>query len=153
MILYKRKSSPRQSLKVRLRNEPYLIINIFFTGVIALIIAYSGFFSPDRGNYPVACLHEILTGEPCFSCGLSHSFSLILRGRIDEAYLWNTYGMRVFLFFITQLMLRIVFSKYYLRHINTRKQLVIVDCIGSGLVFLISFWPFIESIVKGGGGG
>jgi len=149
MILYKRKSSPGQSLKVSLRNEPYLIINLFFTVVILLIIAYSGFFSPEKDNYPVACLHEKLTGEPCFSCGLSHSFSLIVRGRIDEAYQWNLYGMRVFLFFASQLMLRVVFSIFYLRYPDTRKQLIIIDFIGSGLIFLISFWPFITYIVFG----
>jgi len=149
MIQYLRKSSKGQSLKVLLRDDPYLIINIFFAGVILLIIAYSGFFSPDKNNYPVICLHEKLTGEPCFSCGLSHSFSLIVRGRIDEAYQWNIYGMRVFIFFVSQLILRVVFSIFYLRYPETRKQLIVIDCIGSGLIFLISFWPFIWSIISG----
>jgi hypothetical protein len=149
MILYTRKSNTLRNIKVRLRNEPYLIINIFFTGVILLIIAYSGIFSPDKNNFPVVCLHEKLTGEPCFSCGLSHSFSLIVRGRFEEAYQWNIYGLRVFLFFASQLILRVAFSIFYLRSPDTRKQLIIVDCIGSGLIFLISFWPFIGSILKG----
>lgn len=149
MILYKRKSSEKTQLKVRLRNEPYLIINIFFAGVILLIIAYSGIFSPENNNYPVVCIHERLTGEPCFSCGLSHSFSLIVRGRISEAYQWNLYGMRVFLFFFSQLILRVAFSLFYIKNSNTRKQLIIIDCIGTGFIFFISFWPFIVSIVKG----
>jgi hypothetical protein len=149
MTLYKRKNSTLKNIKDRIRNEPYIIINIFFSGVILLIIAYSGFFSPDRDNYPVTCLHEILTGEPCSSCGLSHSFSLIVRGRINEAYQWNIYGMRVFLFFTSQLILRVAFSIFYLRFPDTRKQLITFDCIGSGLIFLISIWPFMESICKG----
>jgi hypothetical protein len=149
MTLYKRKNSTLKNIKDRIRNEPYIIINIFFSGVILLIIAYSGFFSPDRDNYPVTCLHEILTGEPCSSCGLSHSFSLIVRGRINEAYQLNIYGMRVFLFFFSQLLLRVAFSIFYLRFPYTRKQLITFDCIGSGLIFLISFWPFMESICKG----
>jgi hypothetical protein len=147
MIQYQRKSSIKQILKGWFRDDPYLIINIFFAGVILLIMAYSGFFSPDKNNYPVFCLHEKLTGEPCFSCGLSHSFSLIVRGRIDEAYQWNIYGMRVFIFFASQLILRIVFSIFYLRYPETRKQLILVDCIGSGIIFLIAFWPFIGSII------
>jgi len=146
MILFKRKSKTSSLSEVRLRNEPYLLMNIFFAGVIILIIAYSGIFSPTRNNYPVICIHEKITGEPCFSCGLSHSFSLIVRGRIQEAYEWNIYGMRVFLFFISQLILRIVFSLYYLKYTNTRKQLIIIDSFGSGLIFLITFWPFIENI-------
>ena len=100
-------------MKVRPGHEPYLLINIFFAGVILLIFAYSGFFSPEKDNFPVACIHEKLTGEPCISCGLSHSFSLIVRGRIAEAYQWNPYGMRIFLFFAAQLVLRIVFSIFY----------------------------------------
>jgi hypothetical protein len=149
MTLYKRKSSPGLNLKGMLRNEPYLIINIFFAGVILLIIAYSGIFSPEKGNHPVICVHEKLTGEPCISCGLSHSFSLIVRGKIDEAYQWNIYGMRVFLFFVSQFIIRVVFSIFYLRYPETRKQLIIIDCIGSGLIFLISFWPFITNIISG----
>src|SRR5450759_500524 len=149
MILYKRKNSPEQNLNVSLRNEPNLIINIFFAGVILLIIAYSGIFSPEKDNYLITCLHEKLTGEPCFSCGLSHSFSLIVRGRIDEAYQWNHYGMRIFLFFAAQLVIRVVFSIFYLRYPDTRRQLIIIDCIGSGTIFLISFWPFIVNIISG----
>jgi hypothetical protein len=148
MILYKRKSSPQQILKGSLSNKPYLIINIFLAGAILMVFAYSGFFSPERDNYPVICIHEKLTGEKCFSCGLSHSFSLILRGKIDEAYQWNLYGMRVFLFFASQLILRVAFSIFYLRYPRTSRQLIIIDCIGSGLIFLISFWPFIIRIVS-----
>jgi hypothetical protein len=146
MIQHLRKSSIKKTLKVWIRDDPYLIINIFFAGAILLIVAYSGFFSPDKNNYPVVCLHEKLAGEPCSSCGLSHSFSLIVRGRIAEAFQWNLYGMRVFIFFISQLILRVTFSILYLRYSDTRKQLILFDCIGSGIIFLIAFWPFIESM-------
>jgi len=149
MILYRRKSKKEEFMKVSLRNEPYLIINIFFAGVIMLIIAYSGIFSPEKDNYPVICIHEKLTGIPCFSCGLSHSFSLIVRGEIKEAYEWNIYGMRVFLFFVSQLILRFAFSLFYIRYADTRKHLIITDSVGSGIIFFIAFWPFICSIAKG----
>jgi len=135
--------------QVKLKNEPYLVINIVFAGVILLIMAYSGIFSPEKGNYPVVCIHEKITGEPCVSCGLSHSFSLIIRGRIDEAYQWNRYAMRVFLFFAGQFLLRIIFSLLYTRHPETRKQLIMFDIIGSSLIFLIAFMPFIAAIIKG----
>jgi hypothetical protein len=150
MTLLKLKSSSGYNkLMVRLRNEPYLIINIILAGASLLVIAYSVIFSPGKDNYPVACIHEKLTGEPCVSCGLSHSFSLIVRGRINEAFQWNIYGMRVFLFFASQLILRMAFSVFYLKNPDTRKQLIIVDCIGSVIIFLISFWPFLVSILKG----
>ena len=149
MLLYGRKNSSEKILKARIRNEPYLIINIILAGVIVLIFAYSGFFSPVKDNYPVVCLHEKLTGEPCVSCGLSHSFSLIIRGQVKEAYQWNRYGMQIFLFFVTQIVLRVAFSIFYLKYTDTRKQLIIIDCIGSGIIFFVAFWPFIANIISG----
>jgi hypothetical protein len=144
-----RKNNSVSELKDKFRSEPYLLINIILTGVILLIFfAYSGFFSPSKDNYPVVCIHEKLTGEPCISCGLSHSFSLILRGKISEAYDWNIYGLRVFIFFASQLVIRIVFSIFYLKYPDTSKQLIIYDIAISAMLFLVSFLPFIESIFK-----
>jgi hypothetical protein len=143
-----RKSNRNDKTTVRSFNKPYLIINIFLAGVIVLIFAYSGFFSPDKDNYPVICVHERITGMPCPSCGLSHSFSLILRGRIGEAYEWNIYGMRIFLFFASQLLLRIVFSKIYICNPPLRKQLILFDIIGSSVLFLLTFIPFLVYIFK-----
>jgi hypothetical protein len=149
MILFQRKNNKDLNQNgIRLFREPYLVINTIFAGVILLILAYSGIFSPEKDNYPVTCIHEKLTGLPCVSCGLSHSFSLIVRGRIEEAYQWNIYGMRIFLFFVAQLILRVAFSFFYLKYPDTGKQLIIVDYIGSGIMFLISFLPFIIIIFK-----
>lgn len=146
MILF-RKNSSEPKLISRFRSEPYLFINLVFAGVILLIFAYSGIFSPEKNNYPVVCIHEKLTGQPCVSCGLSHSFSLIVRGRIAEAYEWNVYGLRVFLFFALQLVMRIVFSVIYLRHKDIQKQLIVYDISASILIFLIAFMPYIRAII------
>ncbi len=127
---------------MKFAKEPYLTVNLILAGIIVLVMIYSAIFSPDTNNYPVVCIHEKLTGEPCVSCGLSHSFSLILRGRLDEAYNWNIYGMRVFLFFFLQLFMRIVFSVVYLKYSDIRKQLIIMDIMGSIILFLISFRQF-----------
>lgn len=143
-----RKSNDGSGLLGRFNSEPYLLINLILTGVILLIFAYSGFFSPEKDNYPVVCIHEKLTGEPCVSCGLSHSFSLVLRGRISEAYDWNVYGLRVFIFFAAQLVMRIVFSIFYLKYPDTSKQLITYDIAVSIMLFLVTFLPFIESIFK-----
>jgi hypothetical protein len=128
------------------RKETYLKINIVFAGVILMIFTYSGIFSPDKNNYPVICIHEKITGQPCASCGLSHSFSLILRGRIGEAYTWNPYGIRIFLFFASQLFMRVIFSVFYLNNKPIRKQLVLYDIIGSSAIFLLSFWPLLRQL-------
>jgi len=130
-----------------IKNKPYLKINIILAGVILLIIAYSGIFSPDKNNYPVVCIHEKLTGMPCFSCGLSHSFSLIVRGRISEAYTWNIYGMRIFLFFVLELLMRFVFSFYFLKNQTNQNWLIKYDIASSILIFAISFYPFFRQLV------
>lgn len=140
-------SNPFMKSEISLSKQPYLIINIFFAGVILLIIAYSGIFSPVRGDYPVACIHVKLTGQPCISCGLSHSFSLLVRGKISEALIWNVYGLRVFLFFACQLVLRIAFSIFYMKNSGSRTGLIIMDAIGSSVIFLIAFWPYLQKII------
>ena len=146
MTLWKSKNSPGSSLTVRFRNEPYLLINFILAGVILLVFIYSGFFSPDKDNYPVVCIHEKLTGEQCASCGLSHSFSLILRGRISEAYDWNLNGLRVFIFFAAQILMRVVFSVFYLKYPGSGKQLITYDIAVSVMLFIVSFLPFIRWI-------
>lgn len=148
MIPFHQKSDSISELRRGFRDEPYLIINIIFAGIIFLVFIYSAIFSPDKNNYPVVCIHEKITGEPCFSCGLSHSFSLIVRGKFAEAYSWNPYGIRVFLFFASQLIMRIVFPMLWVKHAETRKQLIILDSAGSVIIFLIAFWPFMESIFR-----
>lgn len=147
MIPQQLKSNDINASWWRLIREPYLAINIIFAGIIILVMAYSGIFSPVKNNYPVICIHEKLTGEPCASCGLSHSFSLILRGQIDEAETWNRYGLRVFIFFAAQLLMRVVYSLYYIRYAQHRKYLIIADASGSALMFLIAFWPFIRWMI------
>ena len=148
MTAWIRKNSYLSGLKERFRREPYLLINLILTGVILLVFAYSGFFSPVKDNYPVVCVHEKLTGEPCISCGLSHSFSLIVRGKISEAYDWNIYGLRVFIFFSAQLLMRIVFSVFYIKHPDYGKQLITYDIAVSIMLFLVSFLPYIEWIFR-----
>jgi hypothetical protein len=147
MTLLKKRSSLLSEYRAGLPSDSYLKINIILAGVVVLIIAYSGIFSPDTNNYPVVCMHEKILGIKCFSCGLSHSFSLIVRGRITEAYTWNVYGMQVFLFFFLQLVMRIVFSLLYVSRTETRKQLILYDVITSIAIFLVAFYPFFRQLI------
>jgi hypothetical protein len=146
MIQHVQNDLKAQVKTTELFRETYLTINIFLAGVILLILAYSGIFSPVKNDYPVACVHQLLTGQPCASCGLSHSLSLIIRGKPAEAAQWNIYGMRIFIFFISQLVLRVFFSFIYMKNIQTRRQLVILDAAGSGIMFLLAFMPFMRWI-------
>jgi hypothetical protein len=130
-----------------IKHSPYLKINIVFAGVIMLVLAYSGIFSPDKNNYPVACMQEKMTGLPCFSCGLSHSFSLIIRARIAEAHQWNVYGLRVFLFFVSQLFMRIWFSVVWIKNQGYGQQIINYDIAGSVIIFVLTFFPFFRQLI------
>ena len=123
----------------------YLHINMIFAGVILLIMGYSGFYSPDEDKYPVACIHETLTGEPCPSCGLSHAFSLIVRGRFDEALQWNSASAGVFLFFALQLAMRIALGAWAYRTDKYLSELSVADAIVSSLMALVAFFPFLRA--------
>lgn len=146
MILLRKENNSLTEYFNGLRNESYLKINLVSASIILLLFFYFGIFSPDKNNYPVVCVYEKITGTQCFSCGLSHSISLIIRGRFEEAYKWNIYGMRVFLFFFSQLLMRVIFSVYFLRHVDNRKWLIKFDTGGSVLIFAIVFYPFFKQL-------
>lgn len=146
MTALAQRSDPASSMMHRIAGEPYLTVNTIIAGVIFLVFVYSGIFSPDRNNYPVVCIHEKLTGTPCASCGLSHSFSLILRGRISEAHTWNANGLRIFIFFAGQFLMRIFFTFFYLKNPGYKRELIIYDSAVSFMLFIICFLPLIKSI-------
>ncbi len=110
-----------------------------------IIMGYSFFFSPDENRYPVPCIHEKITGEPCPSCGLSHAFSLIVRGRIDEALEWNSQALRVFLFFALQLVMRIGLGMVAMSGYEKLRKIAIADAVVSSVMALATFYPFLWS--------
>jgi len=124
----------------------YFAVNIILAGVILLIMGYSGFYSPDENAYPVVCIHEKLTGEQCPSCGLSHAFSLIIRGRIDEALIWNSSSLRVFLFFAVQLFMRLGLGVRSLVTDRWLKQIVWADVLVSSAMAGYAFYPFLRAL-------
>lgn len=124
----------------------YFAVNVIFAGVILLIMGYSAFYSPDRNNYPVVCIHEKLTGEPCPSCGLSHAFSLIIRGRVDEALQLNSASLRVFLFFVLQLIMRIAIGIWNLVTDRWLKQITWIDALTSSVMVIFAFYPFLRAL-------
>jgi hypothetical protein len=109
-------------------------------------MGYSLFYSPEENRYPVPCVHEKLTGEPCPSCGLSHAFSLIVRGRIDEALDWNSYSVRVFIFFAIQLLMRIGLALVALRGNVYLRSIAVTDAVVSAVMTLDAFYPFLRML-------
>lgn len=151
-------------MKLSSSRRSYFAVNAIFAGVILFIMGYSAFYSPDTGQYPVPCIHEKLTGEPCPSCGLSHAFSLIVRGRISEALEWNGASLRVFVFFALQLLMRVGLGAWTLlagrrsglvagpeqmpgpEHITGLRQVTVTDAAVSSAMALFAFYPFLRAL-------
>ena len=133
-------------MKLNPSGRSYFILNVILTGVILSIMGYSFFYSPDEERYPVPCGHRVITGEPCPSCGLSHAFSLIVRGRVDEALQWNGNSMKVFLFFALQLIMRIALGARTLITDRGLEQIAIADAAVSSAMALVAFYPFLRSL-------
>ena len=126
---------------------PYIIINIILTLVLLGIMIYSAAFSATKNHYPIRSSLEILKEGKEISTGLSRSFSELIRGRIRSARDFNEHGPRIFLFFLLQLLMRPVFSLFYLKH----SQAVIWIYLDAGLsimLFMIAFFPFMERLAE-----
>lgn len=123
--------------------QPYNKINLIIAGLIILMFAYSGIFSPERNNHPVHCVHEKLLGQPCPTCGISHSFSAIIRGKLKEAKEWNRNGIPLFLFFFIQLIMRVVIIVLNQKTAIPLKAMVYADSAISLLLFLVCFRKLI----------
>jgi hypothetical protein len=126
--------------------DSYQIINFIFAGIVACIMLYSGFFSDIRANHPIPCIHEKLTGKQCPSCGISRSFSAIVRGKWDEADVYNPNGKRVFVFFALQFLMRIVISLWIIRFPLTVQYTWKVDALVSLLMFVYCFWGLMKGM-------
>ncbi|MCK5168313.1 MAG: DUF2752 domain-containing protein [Bacteroidales bacterium] len=123
--------------------EPYHIINLCFAGIIIMIFIYSGIFSAEKDNHPIKSTCEILTGQPCESTGLSRSFSEIVRFKFESAKSYNKYGIKVFLFFLIQLLIRLLVSiTYYKKNLHTNLLIIFDSIIAIGL-YLYCFWGII----------
>lgn len=127
---------------IQKERNSYLLINGIFAGIIILMFIYSGFFSPDKNNYPVKCIHEQLTGKECPSCGLSRSFSFIIRGDLKSAAEFNEYGLRIFIFFVFQLVMRFSNIVFLMRRPAKMSNLILFDCTLAIATFLLAFGPF-----------
>jgi len=131
-----------------LKRNPYLILNLFFIGLILSIFTYSAIFSAEKDNHPVPSYYEKFAGKESPTSGLSRSFSEIIRGNLKEGKAWNSNGIPIFLFFLVQLFIRFTTSIFAIKKTVDLKKLVWFDGIISLVLFLLcfknllAFWKF-----------
>jgi hypothetical protein len=119
---------------------PYAQINSYLAGIVVLVFIYSGIFPPTGTSHPI---HSLYT-DPVASTGLSRAFSSITRGNLTLAQNFNPFALRIFLFFLIQLFLRLIFNFILLRQYLSKKLLLFADVLLSVLLFLWAFFNLIH---------
>jgi hypothetical protein len=136
--------------KSRPHLAPYLVLNRVFAGIILLIILYSVLYSLEKERYPIPSGSQFFSGNRTISTGLSHSFSAVVRFDFQAAEKYNPYGIRIFIFFAVQLLMRLagIFLSVRIRERNLI-VLFLADAMLSISFFLYAFWPFFSAVIQG----
>lgn len=126
------------------------MLNIAFAGLVIFILLYSLAFSGT--SHPIPALLTDNTGITPPSKGLSQAFSLIVRGNISSALAANEHSIRIFIFFVLQLALRIALMLTIgfglIRSSNKLTVLGITDIAISTILFAICFYPLIAYTIS-----
>ncbi|WP_083195773.1 DUF2752 domain-containing protein [Flavobacterium piscis] len=77
----------------------------------------------------------------CKSRGLTRAFAQILRLNFSEAIVYNPYSIKIFLFFLIQLFIRLFINKIV--RISTFKRIIICDILLSAVLFVFSFYNLV----------
>ncbi len=119
---------------------PYLIIIVVFFAVVLVGLSLTpsscGIGTHEELGLP-PCGFLIITGYPCPSCGLTTAFTLILHGRVTDAFLVQPFGVMLFLVFfiaaglsVAALLLRLPFSAVLdSRHLDRIQMILLVSMI------------------------
>lgn len=57
---------------------------------------------------------------------------------------WNSYSMRIFIFFALQFVMRIALAAAALRPAKHLRQIAVTDAAVSAVMALTAFWPFLR---------
>lgn len=122
-------------------SKEYKIANIILAALMIffLLLPLASLCSEHLDHHPffenaVTCFYKNHTGEPCPTCGLTHSILSLYKGRLQESVAYHSYGYFFFLLLIIELNLRIVPFIYKRLWIPYVDILQLVFC---GLVFKI----------------
>lgn len=123
------------------RCSTYTVLNLCFVAIIFAVFIYSLLFVD---NHPIPSTFTQLTGIEPVSCGLSRAFSQLVRGNLMQALALNPHSVRVFAFFVGQLLMRT--AAIVLTHFGRlpRKVLIVSDISISVGLFLFCFAPLIR---------
>ncbi len=125
-------------------HRQYHIINIAIAGVIACILLYSGIFPYQGNHFPIHSAYSQITA----STGMSRAFSAIMQADLGAAAGFNAYAIRIFAFFLIQLLLRLIISAAMFNKRFSINKLLVVDIFISVFLFLWAFIPLIRAQIQ-----
>ena len=129
-------------------NRPYLIINLVFAGIFISVILYSLVFSASGDNHPIPSGSQLVAGKTSISTGLSRSFSSIVRFDLESARRYNPFGIRIFVFFLLQLLMRLAAIMLCYRAVSWINGYAWADAAVTIFLFGIFFYPFFVGLTK-----
>ncbi len=124
------------------KNNAYFIVNFIFVILIGIALGYSYFFYPN--NHPIGCIVKEMTGKDCSTCGFSRAFSSFTHFQFDEGNSFNKNAFGCYLFFVSQFLMRLILSGYYLiRKTEISNKYVFIEPAITIIFFLIVFVPLL----------
>lgn len=119
--------------------DSYKRINMIFIIMIMFIFFYC--YLSSFLNFGIGSLCKGMPLSYCKSRGLTRAFSQILNLNFKEALAYNPYSLKIFSFFLIQLMVRLLINKM-LRFSNF-KLVLAFDIVFSITFFIYSFYNLV----------
>jgi hypothetical protein len=119
--------------------DSYKKINMIFIVIIMFIFFYC--FTMPFLNFGFNSTCEGMPLAYCKSRGLTRAFAQILRLNFNEAILYNPYSIKIFSFFLIQLVMRFVINK--IMRLPNCKRILIGDIFLSIMMFIFSFYNLV----------
>lgn len=119
--------------------DSYKKINMIFIAIIVLIFFYCFLLPYLNLGIPSSCAGMPLSY--CKSRGLTRAFSQILRLNFKEAIIYNSYSIKIFSFFLLQLIVRFFINKII--SLSNFKIVLISDVLFCIIFFVFSFYNLV----------
>ncbi|KFF06024.1 hypothetical protein B0A68_11910 [Flavobacterium reichenbachii] len=119
--------------------DSYKKINVIFALLITFIFFYCYFSVFLSTGLRSSC--EGLPLAYCKSRGLTRAFSQILRFNFENAVLLNPYSLKIFLFFLIQLIARLFINSII--RLKNFKLVLNLDIIFTFIFFIFSFYNLV----------
>lgn len=119
--------------------DSYKKINLIFIILIMFIFFYS--YLSTFLNFGIRSTCEGMPISYCKSRGLTRAFSQILNFNFKQAIAYNAYSLKIFLFFLIQLLARLVINKTI--NFSNFKLVLTFDIICSSIFFVFSFYNLV----------